>query len=176
MENRAASFDALGRTTRRDQIDQNAQKSLLLKMAEGEGFEPPEACASTVFKTAAFDRSAIPPGKSTVHHSPCDSWHCTACSPCYSSGKAGQWKRSCWLSIAALRLETCLKPLYRWRLRATITAYDFFRSRHPAIRGHLALTHDGMGHPAPGDHAVDVAPYCADVLDDELAGHAVGLR
>ncbi len=30
--------------------------------AEGEGFEPPEACASAVFKTAAIDRSAIPPG------------------------------------------------------------------------------------------------------------------
>jgi hypothetical protein len=29
--------------------------------AEGEGFEPPETCASTVFKTAAFDHSAIPP-------------------------------------------------------------------------------------------------------------------
>ena len=31
------------------------------KMAEGEGFEPPEAFASTVFKTAAFDHSATPP-------------------------------------------------------------------------------------------------------------------
>ena len=30
-------------------------------LAEGEGFEPPEACASTVFKTAAFDHSATPP-------------------------------------------------------------------------------------------------------------------
>ena len=27
--------------------------------AEREGFEPPEPCGSTVFKTAAFDRSAI---------------------------------------------------------------------------------------------------------------------
>ena len=32
-----------------------------LLLAEGEGFEPPEACTSTVFKTAAFDRSAILP-------------------------------------------------------------------------------------------------------------------
>jgi hypothetical protein len=31
------------------------------KMAEREGFEPPEACTSTVFKTAAFDHSAISP-------------------------------------------------------------------------------------------------------------------
>ena len=31
-------------------------------MAEREGFEPPEAFASTVFKTAAFNRSATPPG------------------------------------------------------------------------------------------------------------------
>ncbi len=30
-------------------------------VAEGEGFEPPEAYASTVFKTAAFDHSATPP-------------------------------------------------------------------------------------------------------------------
>jgi hypothetical protein len=29
--------------------------------AEGEGFEPPLACASTVFKTVAIDHSAIPP-------------------------------------------------------------------------------------------------------------------
>ena len=29
-----------------------------LNLAEGEGFEPPEAFTSTVFKTAAFDRSA----------------------------------------------------------------------------------------------------------------------
>ena len=28
---------------------------------DGEGFEPPEACTSTVFKTAAFDLSAIHP-------------------------------------------------------------------------------------------------------------------
>ena len=32
-----------------------------LNMAEGEGFEPPEAFTSTVFKTAAIDRSAILP-------------------------------------------------------------------------------------------------------------------
>ena len=32
-----------------------------LFLAEGEGFEPPEAFTSTVFKTAAIDRSAILP-------------------------------------------------------------------------------------------------------------------
>ena len=31
-------------------------------LAEREGFEPPEVLPSTVFKTAAFDRSAISPG------------------------------------------------------------------------------------------------------------------
>ncbi len=31
-------------------------------IAEREGFEPPEACTSTVFKTAAIDHSAISPG------------------------------------------------------------------------------------------------------------------
>ena len=30
-------------------------------LAEREGFEPPDSCPSTVFKTAAFDRSAISP-------------------------------------------------------------------------------------------------------------------
>ena len=30
--------------------------------AEEEGFEPPVPCGTTVFKTAAFDHSAIPPG------------------------------------------------------------------------------------------------------------------
>ncbi len=29
--------------------------------AEEEGFEPPVPCGTTVFKTAAFDHSAIPP-------------------------------------------------------------------------------------------------------------------
>ena len=31
------------------------------KLAEGEGFEPPVTCATTVFKTAALNRSATPP-------------------------------------------------------------------------------------------------------------------
>ena len=30
--------------------------------AEREGFEPPDPCGSTVFKTAAIDHSAISPG------------------------------------------------------------------------------------------------------------------
>ena len=37
---------------------------LLIWYAEREGFEPPDPCRSTVFKTAAIDRSAIsPPAK-----------------------------------------------------------------------------------------------------------------
>ena len=32
-----------------------------MKMAEGEGFEPPEPCGSAVFKTAAIDHSATLP-------------------------------------------------------------------------------------------------------------------
>lgn len=35
--------------------------SLFTIVAEREGFEPPDPCRSTVFKTAAFDRSAIFP-------------------------------------------------------------------------------------------------------------------
>lgn len=31
------------------------------KLAEGEGFEPPVGCPTTVFKTAALNRSANPP-------------------------------------------------------------------------------------------------------------------
>ena len=37
------------------------QKVVFLYLAEREGFEPPEARTSTVFKTAAIDRSAISP-------------------------------------------------------------------------------------------------------------------
>ena len=34
----------------------------LFIVAEKEGFEPPDPCRSTVFKTAAIDHSAISPG------------------------------------------------------------------------------------------------------------------
>jgi len=44
-----------------------ASKMRLFFVAEGEGFEPPETCASTVFKTAAFDRSAIPPASCIIY-------------------------------------------------------------------------------------------------------------
>jgi hypothetical protein len=37
--------------------------AVLKNAAEREGFEPPEVLPSTVFKTAAFDRSAISPGQ-----------------------------------------------------------------------------------------------------------------
>jgi hypothetical protein len=39
----------------------NFEKSLFKPLAEKEGFEPPDLLQSTVFKTAAFDRSAISP-------------------------------------------------------------------------------------------------------------------
>ena len=35
-------------------------------VAEREGFEPPEACTSTVFKTAAFDHSATSPSRDSL--------------------------------------------------------------------------------------------------------------
>jgi hypothetical protein len=41
----------------------------VIAFAEGEGFEPPEVLPSTVFKTAAIDRSAIPPGAKLGLHS-----------------------------------------------------------------------------------------------------------
>ena len=36
------------------------------QLAEGEGFEPPVTCATTVFKTAAINRSAIPPWRALI--------------------------------------------------------------------------------------------------------------
>ena len=39
---------------------------MLTLNAEEEGFEPPVPCGTTVFKTAAFDHSAIPPGAKLV--------------------------------------------------------------------------------------------------------------
>ncbi len=38
----------------------------LIYMAESEGFEPPEGHPSTVFKTAAFDRSASSPKDANI--------------------------------------------------------------------------------------------------------------
>ena len=38
-----------------------ALRAVWFSFAEKEGFEPPEACTSTVFKTAAIDHSAISP-------------------------------------------------------------------------------------------------------------------
>ena len=40
----------------------------LYKVAEREGFEPPEVLPSTVFKTAAIDRSAISPNWAAKIH------------------------------------------------------------------------------------------------------------
>ena len=42
------------------------RKRVLVICAEEEGFEPPVPCGTTVFKTAAFDHSAIPPGAKLV--------------------------------------------------------------------------------------------------------------
>jgi hypothetical protein len=39
-----------------------------MRLAEREGFEPPEVLPSTVFKTAAIDRSAISPGAKLGGH------------------------------------------------------------------------------------------------------------
>ncbi len=38
------------------------------EVAEREGFEPPDPCGSTVFKTAAIDRSATSPKLLTLYH------------------------------------------------------------------------------------------------------------
>ena len=39
----------------------NIGKIIAGRLAEREGFEPPDGCPSTVFKTAAFDHSATSP-------------------------------------------------------------------------------------------------------------------
>jgi hypothetical protein len=55
---------ALTQTKRLVRPDTNKKprlrRGLALLIAEEEGFEPPEPYSSTVFKTAAFDRSATP--------------------------------------------------------------------------------------------------------------------
>jgi hypothetical protein len=40
----------------------------MVDIAEREGFEPPVPFGTTVFKTAAFDHSAISPGATKVEH------------------------------------------------------------------------------------------------------------
>ena len=43
------------------------RENILANLAERQGFEPWEGCPSTVFKTAAFDRSATSPtGQNTI--------------------------------------------------------------------------------------------------------------
>ncbi len=39
----------------------SSKSELNERLAEEEGFEPPDPCGSTVFKTAAIDHSATPP-------------------------------------------------------------------------------------------------------------------
>ena len=48
-------------TRLRKSAAQCAAPLIALYSAEAEGFEPPERCRSTVFKTAAIDHSATPP-------------------------------------------------------------------------------------------------------------------
>ena len=46
-----------------DHIKSPPARKLRWAKAEREGFEPPDLLQSTVFKTAAFDRSAISPAQ-----------------------------------------------------------------------------------------------------------------
>ncbi len=48
------------RIVKRNLKNKKRHKFLIYAFAEGEGFEPPVPFGTTVFKTAAFDRSAIP--------------------------------------------------------------------------------------------------------------------
>src|SRR3569623_836054 len=80
------------------------------KMAEGEGFEPPEACASTVFKTAAFDRSATSPKTPHSAHDRDEPRPYSAVQNVISSrdGKHNRWRRLNTRDLAgkqAIRLE-----------------------------------------------------------------------
>ncbi len=43
------------------QLSYTEQFAIGKKLAEREGFEPPEACTSAVFKTAALNHSTISP-------------------------------------------------------------------------------------------------------------------
>src|SRR5262252_6627949 len=55
----------------------------IVKPAEEEGFEPPAPFDAAVFKTAAFDRSATPPGRGTgeIHNLSADT--CKGKSRCW---------------------------------------------------------------------------------------------
>jgi hypothetical protein len=56
-----SSRPALKPSVRHVPVEKSRPHGRLSRLAEREGFEPPEACASTVFKTAAIDHSAISP-------------------------------------------------------------------------------------------------------------------
>ncbi len=57
-----------------------------MKMAEGEGFEPPDGCPSMVFKTIAFDHSATPPRRGATLRKPRPAGN----APGYPSGQAAR--------------------------------------------------------------------------------------
>jgi hypothetical protein len=60
----AFSFFRLAQASLARLQNKNARyRGTFIDHAEREGFEPPEAFTSTVFKTAAFDRSAISPAQ-----------------------------------------------------------------------------------------------------------------
>ncbi len=56
-----ASYNFLQQQRRFDDMLKGCKGRTRSRVAEREGFEPPDPCGSTVFKTAAFDRSATSP-------------------------------------------------------------------------------------------------------------------
>ena len=58
---------------------------MMFEVAESGGFEPPEACTSTVFETVPFVRSGNSPG-ATLHNAP--GWLRTGC--CGWRARAGE--------------------------------------------------------------------------------------
>ncbi len=54
------------KTNKRNRLKEKHRRLTGVKVAEREGFEPPEPLGSTVFKTAAIDHSAISPGATKV--------------------------------------------------------------------------------------------------------------
>ena len=77
-------------TARHPQIRPGPRVGPWSYLAEREGFEPPDGCPSTVFKTAAFDHSATSPVNCVPHH--------TVFHSCNGPGFSEAW-RCCGLNI-----------------------------------------------------------------------------
>ena len=105
-------------------------------LAEGEGFEPPEAFTSTVFKTAAIDRSAIlpyrPPQRAAVF----------CCFRAYSRPFLGSARLQITFSSGAPHSEHAPKrrPSCKTPFSSSAPLSESVPKRRPAVHTPLLLT------------------------------------